>query len=213
MTLLKNPTSLDPRQDQDTEELNTSPPQPQTAFQRKFSSFHFPLLTKVEPSFRMTHSDVMCISNSGMIANRDKEKPASKSCQLPYEELYSSRRPAKSTSLLQQKHSHGTRKKLDRQLHDEHRKFMSNLLQERQERLRVETDAAIVIQKYMRGFGARQILFPDRFARTSKTYSEHEIWEILLNAVTRVGVNPTEEMLLGHDQPPGFKGFFVAHSE
>ena len=189
--------------------MNT-PVEERTIFQRKVSSFHFPLMTKVEASFRFSHSDVMCVSNRGIrshsSANNEAmgiDKARRKSCQFPYEELYSSpqRKSKKSMSRIQEKRSKENQIKLEKQLHDEHRKFMSNLRQERQERLRAETDAAVVIQKYMRGFAVRQDLFPDRFLRSTKQYSEREIWDILLDATSRVGIKPTEDMLLGFQLP------------
>ena len=191
------------------EEEYEKPPQEQTMFQRKLSRFQFPLLTKVESSFRMTHSDVMCVSNSGL-RSKESNNQRSKCCQLPYQELYSSRRKSKSVSLLQQKQSDEARKKLERRLHDEHRKFMSNLKNERQERFRAETHAAIIIQKYMRGFGVRQKISPERFERSSNSsISEHEIFEVLINALSRNGITPSREMLLGCEPPMEFRHVFA----
>ena len=42
-------------------------------------------------------------------------------------------------------------KRLDRNLHAEHRAFMENLKVERESAFQVQTTAAVVIQRYMRG--------------------------------------------------------------
>ena len=181
-------------------------------FQRELSSVNFPILTSVESSFRMTHSDVLCVCNSGVRAVDPSTRISSrsKSCQLPYQELYSTEIGSKSVSLLQQKQADQAKKILDRALHDEHREFMSNLQMERQQRYRVETKAAVIIQKYMKGFGVRQKISPADYQRSSKPpVSECDIFEILINALSRNGITPNSEMLLDFDPPEEFRHIFA----
>lgn len=206
-------------------------------FERKFSSFHLPPRWTLEPAYRLTHSDVMCISNSGMIMQNQPQhhtkdrSSQSKSCNLPYEELYtsttSSRNHPRGTlkrhaTLLQHKHSEEQRKKLDRQLHEEHRLFMNNLKQEREERLRIETDAAIIIQQYMRGLDVRRSMAPGRYAAMSgrgdknQSYdccSDREVWNVLFYALDKIGIKPTKDMLLGCDPPPEFANYMKGCEE
>ena len=204
---------------------------PKTKFQQKFSSFYFPLLTVVPPIYRLTHSDVMCISNNGIYTDYDKNKSGSTSCQLPYEEVLASKHSRKISSRiysnnanirsktcsksrrgnetpLQHKHLSDSRSRLDIQLHSEHRKYMENLKREREERLVVETRAVIVIQKIMRGFVARRKLYPEGYEVWSKTkeriYSENEIWTRLLEATSRIGIDVDENELLGYSLPEKF---------
>lgn len=190
-----------------------NPKDEKSFFQRNLSSYYFPLLTRVESTFRTTHSDVMCVSNNSGTRSKEKsnEAGASKSCKLPYQELYSSKTKGKSKyeSLLQKKQSDEATRKLNRRLHDEHREFVSNLQAERQERFQVETQAAIIIQKYMRGFGVRQKISPEKFARSTKPLSEREIFEVLIDVISKNGLAPCKEMLLGFDPPLEFRDVFT----
>ena len=222
-----------------------------TPFQRKFRSFHFPILAATEPSFRMTHSDVMCVSNSGQRCKSESESESvtvsrspsrssrsrSSRLQLPYQELYAS--PKKSISksnsnsnsqiqsqqrgnrpntnihtntntLLQEKQSTESRKNLDAKLHMEHRTFMSNLKKERLDRFKAETDAAVQIQRVLRGYGVRM---PMLMTRSSMPIGEREVWEVLLHAASRVGVTTTSNMdmgmLMGFQPPPEIRDSFT----
>ena len=219
-----------------------------TPFQRKFRSVHFPILAATEPSFRMTHSDVMCVSNSGqrcksesesesVTVSRSPSRSSSRSSrlQLPYQELYASPKKSKSKSnshsqiqsqqrgnrpntntLLQEKQSTESRKNLDAKLHMEHRTFMSNLKKERLDRFKAETDAAIQIQRVLRGYGVRMPKSKSKsksMSRSRMPIGEREVWEVLLHAASRVGVTPTSnmdmDMLMGFQPPPEIRDSFT----
>ena len=224
-----------------------------TPFQRKFRSFHFPILAATEPSFRMTHSDVMCVSNSGQRCKSESEsvtvsrspsrssRSRSSRLQLPYQELYASPKKSISNSnsqiqsqqrgnrpntnihtntntLLQEKQSTESRKNLDAKLHMEHRTFMSNLKKERLDRFKAETDAAVQIQRVLRGYGVRMPKsksMPMLMSRSgsSMPIGEREVWEVLLHAASRVGVTTTSNMdmgmLMGFQPPPEIRDSFT----
>jgi hypothetical protein len=162
------------------------------------------------------------------------------SCRLPYEEVYASNHARKmknkmygsssiskskksnknknknncqrdDETLLQQKHKSDYRKKMDRQLHSEHRKYMENLRKEREERLLIETKAAVAIQKFVRGFAVRQRLYPEKYTLWNEkhglVYSEDEIWTILLDATSKIGITPNETNLLGFSLPRKFQTY------
>ena len=174
--------------------------QSQSLFQKKFSEFHFPLMTMVESSILFPHSDVTCISSCA----RKKSQRRSWQVQLPGEHGVS--RTA-TPSLLQQKQSTAKQKKMDKLLHDEHRNFMCTYKAEREERFKIENAASIVVQRIMRGYGVRQRLYPKRFQRTTREIPEEEVWEVLLEAISKLEIDPTKDMILGMDLPPKIASF------
>jgi hypothetical protein len=174
-----------------------------TLFQKEFGRPYFQLLTYVPPMYRSTHSDVMCISNNGIRVDYDANL-SNAACKLPYEEVSASNRNRKfnkqrTNNFGSGRNTHNStmgnasNKKLDRQLHNEHRVFMENLHKERQEQLAVETNAVLIIQKILRGFLVRLMLYPDRFnTRNEKkriVYTEEDILLILNELQTSQEVN------------------------
>ena len=121
----------------------------------------------------------------------------------------SSRSKGKATLLLHEKNSLESRKRLDKQLHDEHRMYMSNLQKEREEQFQIETNAVLLIQKVIRGFRVRLQLFPERYDmwvhKKGVVYSEDQIWTRLLDAASKVGIRPKERHFLGYSLPKKFQ--------
>jgi hypothetical protein len=50
-------------------------------------------------------------------------------------------------------------------------------------------------------------LYPERYERYVKHYAEEEVFKALLDATKKIGLKPTQEMLLGHPLPPQFKTY------
>ncbi len=116
-------------------------------------------------------------------------------------------------TLLEQKHASDTRKKIDRQLHAEHRQYMAKLKKEREERLAVETKAVTTIQRFVRGFAVRQRLYPHSYKQWHQkkgiVYTEDEIWDILLDATSKIGIHPSESKILGFPLPQKFQKHLI----
>lgn len=211
--------------------------QAKTSFEQNFSSFYFPLLTLVPPMYRLTHSDIMCISNNGIRMDYDKGKSSTTSCQLPYEEVLASNYSRKMCNKMLHSNNNinthsgrknctnGRRKEtskaqtpisnsltqLDRKLHSEHRAYMENLKKEREEQLLIETKAANAIQRIVRGFAVRQALYPDRYEKWAEkkeiVLTESEIWTSLLDVTSKIGIYPDKSNLLGFSLPKQFQDY------
>lgn len=84
------------------------------------------------------------------------------------------------------------RKRLDRNLHAEHRVFMENLKLEREDAFRTRTTAAVVIQRYMRGLAVRINRSPEKYAALRASlethYTEEELTDLVDAAIRRAGV-------------------------
>jgi len=107
-------------------------------------------------------------------------------------------------------------RKIDRELHDEHRTFMTNLQRERKDKFEIEKGAAIRIQSFLRGVYVRQFLDGNRtvgmfrgYFRETHPPSEDEIWQVMLDAAVKLGIQPEEEMLFGFKVPPQFQHYMV----
>lgn len=83
------------------------------------------------------------------------------------------------------------KKRLDRNLHAEHRVFMENLKREREGAFRTRTVAAIVIQRYMRGLAVRMKANPERYASLRASlvthYTKEELSQLVADAIRRSG--------------------------
>mmetsp|Transcript_11235 Transcript_11235/g.16766 ORF Transcript_11235/g.16766 Transcript_11235/m.16766 type:complete len:235 (-) Transcript_11235:509-1213(-) len=167
--------------------------------------------TVYRASYRSTHSDVMCSTITSQRKDWAKEvkKKAQHSgvlCRLPYEEQ--SRTPTNSiasinssakgsnndptTTRLEQKQSEVARQRLSKELHAEHRVFMERLRREREERTKLEADASVTIQRFVRGLAVRDRLNPKKYAamRTPFVYSDDEIRRLINEASEKSGLPP-----------------------
>ena len=87
------------------------------------------------------------------------------------------------------------KKRLDRNLHAEHRVFMENLKVERKSAFRTRTMAAVIIQRYMRGLSVRMKATPEKYAllRASLVthYNMEELSKLVADAIGRCRVTVT----------------------
>jgi hypothetical protein len=122
-------------------------------------------------------------------------------CRLPFREkdgaaatVLGSRssRPKKVMSQIDRKRDEQSKAKLNRQLHDEHRVFFSNLKLERQKKFQKDTIAAVVIQRHVRGYMARKELNPEKYmmVRSSlqKRWTKEEVFAMAEEAIRRCGL-------------------------
>ena len=157
--------------------------------------YHLPILTPISiytPSYRMTHSDVMCISNSAIIHEKkvNEKKSSSPYCNLPYEESRirkQSDKRKKYQTAVQKKQYERSREKMNKELHNEHRIFMENLRKERELQINRESAAAITIQRYMMGFSVRRS--KSNIALAPFRMSEEEIMNALMESTSKIGLD------------------------
>lgn len=122
-------------------------------------------------------------------------------CRLPFREkdgaaatILGSRsiRPKKVMSQIDRKRDEQSKAKLNRQLHDEHRVFFSNLKLERQKKFRIDTMAALVIQRHVRGYMTRRELNPEKYmmVRSSlqRRWTKEEVFAMAEEAIRRCGL-------------------------
>jgi len=234
----------------------------------KFSTFDSPPLSSETTTYKSTHSNVMCVSNSGSWTKNDhdgrrfhhskhdptkrierQQQQQQQQRRQLYESIYSNNdgknqpqnsrqhksknnsnnnnnnsknRERSRHSIAQEKinekelASSLRQRKIDRELHDEHRTFMTNLQRERKDKFEIEKGAAIRIQSFLRGVYVRQFLDGNRtvgmfrgYFRKTHPPSEDEIWQVMLDAAVKVGIQPEEEMLFGFKVPPQFQHYMV----
>ena len=158
--------------------------------------YHLPILTPISiytPSYRKTHSDVMCISNSAIIHDRkvnEKKKSLSPYCNLPYEESRIRKKAEtrkKYQTALEKKQNERSREKMNKELHTEHRIFMENLRKERELQMNRESAAAITIQRYMMGFSVRRSKL--NIALAPFRMNEEEIMNTLIESTNKIGLD------------------------
>jgi len=132
-------------------------------------SFHKVFVSTVRPltyspvtfvsSFRCTHSDVMLTTNT--IFCKDGKKPPNSSvlARLPYSETQQFKVVkgglSKHSTPMERQKEEALRKRKNKELHTEHAMFMNRLNSERDERSRLESAGAILIQKCARGWLGR----------------------------------------------------------
>ncbi|GMI00027.1 hypothetical protein TrST_g12751 [Triparma strigata] len=110
---------------------------------------------------RATHSDVMSISNTTRVSRLPKNMNSSGvRARLPYSETAAFKQlprgiDPKHMTPNEKQQEMKTRARINRELHEEQRLFMGRLKVEREGRTRIESAAAIQIQKIVRGFMAR----------------------------------------------------------
>lgn len=155
------------------------------------------------PSFRLTYSDVMCTTITTKRTNwkSNETKYKKHQCNYPYAEAYSGMKnlslQSKHTTLLEQKRIEAVKIKRNKELHAEHREFMENLKKERESRAKEENTAAIVIQRYMRGFTARENLgLLPNLQRKPFKYSDQEITNFLIEQAKILGFKSKDENVL-----------------
>jgi len=172
------------------------------------------------PSFRLTHSDVMCTTITTTRKDWElEEKKTKNKCHYPYMEKQISKaknsRNDKHLTLLQSKQDEAARLKLNNKLHSEHRAFMENLKKERELRTKVETAAAQTIQRYMRGFHTRESLgLLKNLKRTSFKYTDQQIRDFLIKQAQYLRLQSQDKYeLLSYKELPQFTGEFFKKTD
>eukprot|EP00956_Cyclotella_meneghiniana_P003587 scaffold4392_cov63-Cyclotella_meneghiniana.AAC.7 len=97
-----------------------------------------------------------------------------------------------SSSQIEKERLSQSKAKLNRQLHDEHRVYFARLKSECQTKFRVETVAANVIQRHVRGFIARRRMNPKKYGLLRESFekklSNDEMFAMVEEALRQSGV-------------------------
>lgn len=166
--------------------------------------FNMPMIipcSVLAPTFQTTNSDVMCTTNTPQRLDWNKRTSASSAkaactCRLPYEELLYAGTAARcddgTMTAMEKRQSEAARLRRNKELHAEHREFMEQLKRERDDRTRIESESALVIQRAMRGYAVRQRMNPEKFNSMRKPfrYTDKEIRHYLIDATQRLGMPP-----------------------
>ena len=97
-----------------------------------------------------------------------------------------------SSSNFEKERADAARKKLNQDLHAEHRVFMEQLKLERENDFQIRTIAAVDIQRYMRGLAVRIRKNPQKYATLRASlethYTKEELSKLVTDAIRRAGV-------------------------
>ena len=96
------------------------------------------------------------------------------------------------TSKLEKERTEVAKRRLNQNLHSEHRVFMEDLKLKRGSAFRVKTAAAITIQRYMRGLSVRIKMKPEKYATLRASlethYTKEELSTLVAEVIRRSGV-------------------------
>ena len=152
-------------------------------------------LSTTIPSFRLTHSDVMCTTITAQrIDWKMKEKKIKNKCNFSNLEKASSvygvekrRKDDRRLTLIEEKHVEAIRKKRNAEFLLEHKLFMENLKDKRDTRSKSENDAAIKIQRHIRGLFLRKHLGLVKSECGSFELSHDDIIDFLIEQASKMG--------------------------
>ena len=127
-----------------------------------------------------------CRSTAPSVADKVKDNST---CRLPFQERGTLSSYAASSRTKKDRTDYSAKKRLDQNLHAEHRIFMENLKMERENSFKTKTIAAVKIQRYFRGLAVRMKKEPEKYAslRTSLEthYTKDELSKLVAEAIER----------------------------
>ena len=124
--------------------------------------------------------------------NFDKRLPFDKQNVQSHRSIGKKHPKKSSSSQIEKERLSQSKAKLNRQLHDEHRVYFARLKSECQTKFRVETVAANVIQRHVRGFMVRRRMNPKKYGLLRESFekklSNDEMFAMVEEALQQSGV-------------------------